>query len=84
MTDYKGMENAAAAKEAADAAGRPHARGSRAADIDAGLMRYLAAEQYHEKAEETRSQKSEKPATSEKPETPVTEDADAAESGTDA
>ena len=62
MTDHKGMENAAAAKEAADAAGRPHARGSRAGDIEAGLMRYLAAEAYHEKAEETRAQKPEKKA----------------------
>jgi hypothetical protein len=69
VTDYKGMENAAAAKEAADAAGRPHARGSRAGDIEAGLMRYLAAEQYHEKVEETRAEKAEK------------EPADTAESG---
>lgn len=59
MTDYKGMENAAAAKEAADAAGRPHARGSRAGDIEAGLMRYLAAEAYHEKVEETRAEEKE-------------------------
>ena len=59
MTDHKGMENAAAAREAADAAGRPHARGSRADDIEAGLMRYLAAEQYHEKVEESRSAKEE-------------------------
>lgn len=56
MTDHKGMESAAAAKEAADAAGRPHARGARAGDIEAGLMRYLAAEAYHEKAEETRAE----------------------------
>ena len=59
MTDYKGMENAAAAEEAADAAGRPHARGSRAGDIEAGLMRYLAAEAYHEKVEETRAKEKE-------------------------
>ena len=57
MTDYQGMENARAAKEAADAAGRPHARGSRAGDIEAGLMRYLAAEAYHEKVEEIRAEK---------------------------
>jgi hypothetical protein len=59
VTDYKRMENAAAAKEAADAVGRPHARGSRAGDIEAGLMRYLAAEQYHEKVEESRSEEKE-------------------------
>jgi hypothetical protein len=53
VTDYQKLENAAAAKEAADAAGHPHARGSRAGDIETGLMRYLAAEQYHEKAVET-------------------------------
>ena len=59
MTDHKRMESAAAAKEAADAAGRPHARGARAGDIEAGLMRYLAAEQYHEKVEESRAEEEE-------------------------
>ena len=52
MTDTQRIENAAAAQEAATAAGRPHARGSRAGDIEGGLMRYLAAEAYHEKAAE--------------------------------
>ena len=52
MTDNQRIENAAAAREATDAAGHPHARGSRAADIEGGLMRYLAAEAYHEKAVE--------------------------------
>ena len=54
MNDYRGVENAAAAKEAAATAGHAHPRGSRAGDIEAGLMKYLAAEQYHEKVEETR------------------------------
>lgn len=54
MNDFKRTENAAAAREAAEAAGHPHTRGSRAGDIEAGLMRYLAAEQYHEKVEETK------------------------------
>jgi len=54
VNDYQKTENAAAAREAADAAGRPHTRGSRAGDIESGLMRYLAAEAYHEKVEETR------------------------------
>lgn len=57
MTDHTGMENAAAKREATDTAGRPHARGSRAGDIEAGLMRYLAAEAYHEKVEESRAEK---------------------------
>jgi hypothetical protein len=59
VNDTQRIENAAAAREAAEAAGRPHARGSRAGDIEAGLMRYLAAEQYHEKVEETRAEKGE-------------------------
>ena len=54
MTDYERIENAAAALEAAESAGRPHPRGARAGDIEAGLMRYLAAEAYHEKVEEDR------------------------------
>ena len=49
MNDVQRTENAAAA---AEAAGRPHARGSRAGDIEGGLMRYLAAEAYHEKVAE--------------------------------
>ena len=55
MNDYQKLENAAAAAEAAEAAGHPHPRGSRAGDIEAGLMRYLAAEAYHEKVEEQRA-----------------------------
>jgi hypothetical protein len=54
VNDFKGIENAATAKEARDAAGRPHPRGARTGDIEAAMMRYLAAEQYHEKAAETR------------------------------
>jgi hypothetical protein len=54
VNDFKGTENAATAKEARDAAGRAHPRGARAGDIEAAMMRYLAAEQYHEKVEETR------------------------------
>ena len=53
MNDVQRIETARAAAEAAETAGHPHARGSRAGDIDAGLMRYLAAEAYHEKAAET-------------------------------
>lgn len=50
MTDIQRTESAAAAKEAAEHAGNPHTtRGSRAADIQGGMMRYLAAEAYHEK-----------------------------------
>jgi hypothetical protein len=56
MSDRRKTENAAAANEAVAAAGRPHARGSRAGDIEEGLIRYLAAEQYHRKAEETREE----------------------------
>ena len=54
MNDIQRTETARAAAEAAETAGHPHARGSRAGDIEAGLMRYLAAEAYHEKAAETR------------------------------
>ena len=54
MNDYRRIENASAAREARDAAGRPRPRGARSDEIDAALMRYLAAEQYHEKVEETR------------------------------
>ncbi|RNM11114.1 hypothetical protein [Nocardioides pocheonensis] len=57
MTDNQRIENAAAAREATEAAGHPHARGSRAADIEGGLMRYLAAEAYHEKAAEDAEEK---------------------------
>lgn len=57
MTDNQRIENAAAAKEATEAAGHPHARGSRAADIEGGLMRYLAAEAYHEKVAEDTEEK---------------------------
>jgi hypothetical protein len=54
VNDFKGIENAATASEARDAAGRPHPRGARAGDIESAMMRYLAAEQYHEKVEESR------------------------------
>ena len=63
MTDNQRIESAAAAKEATEAAGHPHARGSRAADIEGGLMRYLAAEAYHEKAVEDSEQKPQGKAT---------------------
>jgi hypothetical protein len=52
VTDQQRIENAATAAEATEAAGHPHARGSRAGDIEGGLMRYLAAEAYHEKVVE--------------------------------
>lgn len=52
MSDRERIENAATAQEAAEGAGHPHARGSRAGDIEGGLMRYLAAEAYHEKVAE--------------------------------
>lgn len=55
MNENQRVENATAASEAAEAAGHPHPRGSRAGDLEAALMRYLAAEQYHEKAEEARA-----------------------------
>lgn len=70
MSDYQRNESAAAAREAAEAAGHPHARGSRAGDIEAGLMRYLAAEQYHEKVEETRESAAEEKTGAPKPGTP--------------
>ena len=54
MNDIQGIENAATTTEARDAAGRAHPRGARTGDIEAAMMRYLAAEQYHEKVEETR------------------------------
>jgi hypothetical protein len=55
VNENQRVENATAARDAAEAAGHPHPRGSRAGDLEAALMRYLAAEQYHEKAEETRA-----------------------------
>lgn len=58
MNDFTGVENAATTKEARDVAGRPHPRGARTGDIEAAMMRYLAAEQYHEKVEETREAES--------------------------
>ena len=63
MTDNQRIESAAAAKEATEAAGHPHARGSRAADIEGGLMRYLAAEAYHEKVAEDTEEKPQRKAT---------------------
>jgi hypothetical protein len=61
VNDVQRIENARAAAEAADAAGHPHARGSRTGDIEAGLMRYLAAEAYHEKVAEERETDKSKP-----------------------
>jgi len=57
VNDVQRIENAAAASEAREAVSRPHPGGSRAADIEAGLMRYLAAEQYHETVETTREER---------------------------
>jgi hypothetical protein len=54
VNDVERIEKARAAADAAETAGHPHARGSRAGDIEAGLMRYLAAEAYHEKVAEER------------------------------
>jgi hypothetical protein len=54
VNDFKQAENAATGKDALDSAGRPHPRGARTGDIEAAMMRYLAAEQYHEKVEESR------------------------------
>jgi hypothetical protein len=54
VNDYEKTEKAAAAGEAAEAVvHRP--QGSRAVDIKAGMIRYLAAEAYREKVEETRA-----------------------------
>jgi hypothetical protein len=55
VNENQRVENATAASEAVEAAGHPRPRGSRAGDLEAALMRYLAAEQYHEKAEEARA-----------------------------
>ena len=52
MTDHERIEKQAAATEARGAAGTLP-RGSRAGALDAALTRYLAAEEYHEKVEET-------------------------------
>ena len=54
MSDYQRIEKEAAGREARAAVGS-YPRGSRAGDIDAALMRYLAAEEYHEKVEETQA-----------------------------
>lgn len=61
MTDKQRIENAAAAREATEASGREQGRGTRAHDIEGGLMRYLAAEAYHEKAVESREKDSPDP-----------------------
>lgn len=54
VSDYQKIEKAEVAREARDAAGRPRARSSKADILDAALMRYLAAEEYHEHIEEKR------------------------------
>lgn len=59
MNDYQSSENAATTRDAIESAGHPQTRGSRAGDIEAGLMRYLAAERYHEKVEEIREAEAE-------------------------
>jgi hypothetical protein len=48
VNGVQGIENAAASGEAREAVSLPHAGGSRARDIEAGLLRY------HETVEETR------------------------------
>ena len=53
MGDHERIERQAAAGEARAAAGTLP-RGPHAGALDAALMRYLAAEEYHEKVEETR------------------------------
>ena len=51
MSEYERIEKGRAAREARTAVGI-NARSSRADHIDAALLRYLAAEEYHEKIEE--------------------------------
>jgi len=53
MSDHERIEKQATSREALAGAGT-HPRSSSGAAIDAALMRYLAAEEYHEKVEEDR------------------------------
>lgn len=57
--DEKRGKRAAVTESTATSGHESH--GSRAADIQAGLMRYLAAEAYREKVEEKREQEKEAP-----------------------
>ena len=61
MTDHRSIEKAAASSEAAEAVGRRDPRGTRGGEVEAAMMRYLAAEQYHEKVEESREEAADEP-----------------------
>jgi hypothetical protein len=54
VTDYQSQEKTAASREATEGVGNRDPRGVRGGEVGAALMRYLAAEQYHEKVEEDR------------------------------
>jgi hypothetical protein len=54
------VEKAAAAHEATSTAVHRQ-QGSRAAEIESGLIRYLAAEAYHEHVQETRENEDDEP-----------------------
>ncbi len=54
MNDYRAMEKVATQKAARETVGRPHPWTSNADLMATALMRYLAAEEYHEYVEETR------------------------------
>ena len=62
MKNYEDQEKRAAAHEAAATTGQ-EPRSSRAADLQAGLIRYLAAQAYREKVEETRKAEDDEPGT---------------------
>lgn len=50
MNSFEGVEKAAAAHEAREAAGRPQRPSSRANEVEAALMHYLTTEEYRERA----------------------------------
>jgi hypothetical protein len=70
VNDYQKTEKAAANREAVGFAGRPHPRAFNAEAVDAALIRYLAAQEYHEHVVESREAAEEEPVEkpAEKPE----------------
>lgn len=50
VNGFEEVEKAAVAHEAREGLGRPHPHTSRAKDVEAALMRYLATEEYRESA----------------------------------
>ncbi len=50
MNSFERVENAAAAHEAREAVGHPQRHRGRAGEVEAALIRYLATEEYRERA----------------------------------